>query len=87
MGPFWFVSFRARRMLIGFQRPDFKQPGQYQLALYNLKQNQMIYDLITLKTHPEKWSYYNLRLSFTFSLGLLFGKSAIAQFLHTAVYT
>ena len=40
----------------------------------------MIYDLITLKTNPEKWSYNNLRLSFTFSLGLSFGKGVIAQF-------
>ena len=40
----------------------------------------MINDLITLKTNPKKWSYNNLRLLFTFSLGLSFGKVVIAQF-------
>ena len=47
----------------------------------------MIYDLITLKTNPEKWSYNNLRLSFTFSLGLSFGKGVITQFFIYFVYT
>ena len=47
----------------------------------------MIYDLITLKTNPEKWSYNNLKLSFTFSLGLSFGKSVIAQlFIYCRLY-
>ena len=47
----------------------------------------MIYDLITLKTNPEKWIYNNLRLSFTFSLCFSFGKGVIAQFSYTALYT
>ena len=45
----------------------------------------MIYDLITLKTNPKKWSYNNMRLLFTFSLGLLLVKASSLSFLYTAV--
>ena len=69
-GAFRFISFRARRLSIGFPRPAFSAAWSMPpCALQCKTKNQMIYDLITLKTNPKKWSYNSIRLSFTFSLG------------------